>query len=57
MPEEKMPVEELEIILREIFTGDSEILSHITPNEKTDIRRLIRFYDYLRWGKNKDPQN
>lgn len=57
MPEEKMPVEELEIILREIFKGDSEILSHITPNEKTDIRRLIRFYDYLRWGKNKDPQN
>lgn len=29
----------------------------ISGNPITAIRQLIRFYDYLRWGKNKDPQS
>ena len=57
LPEDKMNVDELGEILAEIFGNDPEIFSHSTANEKTDIRRLIRFYDYLRWGKNKDSQD
>lgn len=56
LPEEKMDVDELGGILKEIFDNDPDILPHSTPNEKSDIRRLIRYYDYLRWGKCKDSQ-
>lgn len=51
LPEEKMDVDELENILKEIFDDNPDIMQTATINEKTDIRRLIRFYDYLRWGK------
>lgn len=51
LPEEKMDVDELGEILTEIFDKDPDALLHSSPNEKTDIRRLIRIYDYLRWGK------
>ena len=51
LPEEMMDVDELGEILTEIFAKDPDVLLHSTANEKTDIRRLIRLYDYLRWGK------
>ncbi len=51
LPEEKMQVNELKMILEGIFEEDVDILQHATSAEKTDLRRLIRFYDYLRWGK------
>ena len=56
LPEEKMNVDELEAILKELFAADQEILAHSKSGVKTDIRRLIRFYDFLKWGKRKDPQ-
>ena len=56
LPEEKMNVDELEAILKELFDEDKELLSHATAGIKTDVRRLIRFYDFLKWGKRKDPQ-
>lgn len=52
LPEEKVKVSELEIILKEIFSTDKDILLNATPKIlASHIRRLIRVYDYLRWGK------
>lgn len=50
LPEENFDVEELESILHEMFRADVYILENIEPNIRTNIRRLIRIYDYLKWG-------
>lgn len=50
LTEEQMDLDELEFVLKELFENDVNVLE----NEKraaTNIRRLIRVYDYLKWGK------
>lgn len=53
--EEKMDLVELESILFEIFDTHPNIFIEeypdIVKNAKSNIRRLIRIYDYLKWGK------
>lgn len=51
LPECKMNVSELERILKEIFTDDPDILKSPVAGVSTDVRRLVRVYDYLKWGK------
>lgn len=51
LEEEQVVVSELENVLREIFEGDVNALQNVGANECSDIRRLIRIYDYLKWGK------
>lgn len=51
LPEEQIDVKELEGILNELFENDKNILQNVDSNERSDIRRLIRVYDYLKWGK------
>ena len=51
LPEEKMEVETLEAILIELFTQDPEALERLNGNMRADVKRLIRMYDYLKWGK------
>ncbi|MGN0323710.1 MAG: hypothetical protein ACI4DZ_11410 [Oliverpabstia sp.] len=51
LPEEKIVVSELEEILKEIFMDNPEILKSPINGVPTDIRRLIRVYDYLKWGR------
>ena len=51
LPEEKMEVETLETILIELFTQDPEALERLNGNMRADVKRLIRMYDYLKWGK------
>lgn len=51
LPEEQIDVKELEGILNELFENDKNILQNVDSNERSDIRRLIRIYDYLKWGK------
>jgi len=51
LEEKQMDVHELEDVLREIFEGDVNVLQNVGTNERSDIRRLIRIYDYLKWGK------
>lgn len=53
LEEDKINVDELESVLREIFTSNKEILlfkDKKDSNLRSNIRRLIRIYDYLRWG-------
>lgn len=56
LPEEKCPADELEIILKEIFEIDENALTNKLDWTPSDVKRLIRLYDYVRWGKKKDPE-
>lgn len=51
LPENQIDVEELEAVLQELFGSDANILQHEIASIRTNIRRLIRIYDYLKWGK------
>lgn len=53
MPEEKINVKELELVLEEMFKLDPGILSNKTMWTPSDVKRLIRIYDYLKWGQKK----
>lgn len=53
MPEEKVNVDELECVLIEMFKLDPGILSNKTMWTPSDVKRLIRIYDFLKWGQKK----
>lgn len=53
LPECKMNIDFLEKILKEHYNSTDTSLSTKDPNERANIRRLIRMYDYLKWYKNK----
>ena len=46
-----MDVTELESILVGLFEEDVNVLQNASQSERTNIKRLIRIYDYLKWGK------
>ena len=50
LTEEQIDLIELEDVLRELFEEDVNVLQN-KSNARSDIRRLIRIYDYLKWGK------
>lgn len=51
LPENKIDVDKLELILKELFTENNDALDRLDVNTRTNVRRLIRMYDYLKWGK------
>ena len=51
LPENKIDVDKLEVILKELFTESNDALDRLDVNTRTNVRRLIRMYDYLKWGK------
>lgn len=53
LPEEKVNVDELEQVLNDMFKLDPGILSNKTMWTPSDVKRLIRIYDYLKWGQKK----
>ena len=57
LPEEDMDIRQLEDVLKEIFKENPQILSNGTTPVRTNIRRLIRIYDYLKYGKVKEPSD
>ena len=46
-----LDVKELEDVLQELFNNDVNILQSSNAPIRTNIRRLIMIYDYLKWGK------
>lgn len=50
LTKEQMDVNELENVLLEMFENNVNILQD-SGSAKTHIRRLIRIYDYLKWGQ------
>lgn len=55
LPEDKAPVKEIEVILMEIFDGNPDILEELNGSNRSGLRKLIRIYDYLKYGYNKAP--
>lgn len=53
LTEEQMSVIELENVLKEIFKENNKVLNKSNDDQrlKTNIRLLIRIYDYLKWHK------
>lgn len=51
LKEDAFIISELESVLLEVFTNDPNILETVPPNSRTELRRVIRIYDYLKWGK------
>lgn len=57
LPEDKIDVSELKEILVEIFNNDTNVLQNSKASTRTNIRRLILIYDYMKWGKCKELSN
>lgn len=51
LPEDKMDADYLGQILHKVFTNDPDALDHFDVNTRSNVKRLIRMYDYLKWGK------
>lgn len=51
LPEEQIEISELESVLKELFEKDNNILQNASSAIRTNIRRLIMIFDYLKWGK------
>ena len=51
LSEEQIDIVELENFLAGLFEEDVNVLQNVSQSERTNIKRLIRIYDYLKWGK------
>lgn len=55
LPEGKIDVEQYQQVLEEIFEDNVNILSSLDSNDRSSLNRMIRIYDYLRYGQKKTP--
>lgn len=51
LPEQQIGLDELEDFLVALFEQNAHILDDDDSEVRTNIRRLIRVYDYMKWGK------
>ena len=51
MSEESIKIDEYEKILNDLFTENRNILSELNDNDRSSLRRMIRIYDFLKFGK------
>ena len=54
--EDQYDLEVLERFLHSYLDEDVDFLNHTKQNQRSDFRRLILIYDYLKWGKEKEPE-
>ena len=52
LEQNEINIDELESHLKSIFISNGNILETATSNERTNLRRLIRIYDYLKYKQN-----
>lgn len=48
--ENEINIDDLENILKEIFNKSPKIFDNLQQNTKSDLRRIIRIYDYLKYN-------
>ena len=53
LPENKIDVDQYQEILEEIFEENPNILSSLHTHNRSSLNRMIRIYDYLRYGQKK----
>lgn len=49
-PEHKMDIQQLGVVLQTFFRENPDGLNTANGNLRSDVKRLIRMYDYLTWG-------
>lgn len=55
LPEEKIDVNQYQHILKEIFEENNNILSSLDSSNRSSLHRMIRIYDFLKYGPKKTP--
>ena len=55
VPEEKINVNQYRSILKAIFTENNNILSSLDSPNRSNLNRMIRIYDFLKYGQKKTP--
>ena len=55
LPQESINVDQYQQILEELFSENSNILSSLDSNNRSSLNRMIRIYDFLRYGQKKTP--
>lgn len=55
VPEEKINVNQYQSVLEAIFTENSNILSPLDRPNRSNLNRMIRIYDFLKYGQKKTP--
>lgn len=55
LPEGSISVDELQLILEEIFGKYDTVFDEWKSSQVSTLRRLIRIFDFLKYGKNKTP--
>ena len=55
LPENQIDVEQYKQILRTIFDENINVLSSLDSPNRSNLHRMIRIYDFLRYGQKKIP--
>lgn len=55
LPEEKIDINKYQSILEEIFTENNNILNSLDSPNRSNLHRMIRIYDFLKYGQKKTP--
>ena len=55
VPEEKINVNQYQSVLEAIFTENNNILSSLDSPNRSNLHRMIRIYDFLKYGQKKTP--
>ena len=55
LPERSISADELQLILEEIFRKYDTVFDEWKSSQVSTLRRLIRIYDFLKYGENKTP--
>lgn len=53
LPENQIDIDRYQRILEEIFAEDNNILSLLKSSDRSNLKRMIRIYDFLRYGQKK----
>ena len=55
LPEDHIEIEKYKQILETIFSENNNILSSLDSPNRSNLHRMIRIYDFLRYGQKKTP--
>ena len=55
LPENQIDVKQYQQILETIFSENANILSSLNSPNRSNLHRMIRIYDFLRYAQKKTP--
>ena len=55
LPEDKVNTDDYQKILEEMFAENPNILTSLDGSNRSNLKKMIRIYDFLKYGPKKDP--